>query len=482
MKADSLSPSVVAELRSRLVAIVGPEHVSADGKAADHPRDWWPLALKDHPGARPGRSPVLVVAPAKADEVARALRACADLGVTATPYGGGSGVVGSAIPSREGVLLNLSRLRRLRSIDHVNQLVTVEAGMIAGQLEERLRAEGFTLGLYPQSLNLASVGGWVATRAIGTYSGRYGDIGERLAGVEVVLADGTLAQTPVMPRWAIGPDLGKIFVGSEGTLGVVTAVTLRFVKWPARRLLRAYRFASLRTGLEAVQEATQAGLRPALVRLYDADASASLRAVTAHPGDGCLLLLAFDGPARLAELEEHLTLERLLARGAVDLGREPAERWDGQRLRVPPEFAALRAPGVMADFIDVQAPWDRIEETYLGVREALRAHGTTVTAHFSHVYEQGSSCYFVVRIEDIDDDRAVQRYLRAWEAAIAAALASGGTVAHHHGVGLARAPWFAAALGEARPLWALLRNAFDPHGILNPGKLDVGGASTEGGG
>lgn len=464
-------PPATGPLRARIAEIVGAHHITVNGRAADHPRDWWPLALKDHSRVPAGTPPTLVAAPADASEVAAVLETCAESGMSVTPFGAGSGVVGAAIPSDGGMLLDLSRLQRVRQIDRVNQLVTAEAGVIGGRLETQLRGEGLTLGLYPQSFDLATVGGWVATRATGTYSGRYGGIEDRIAGLQVALADGTLVETPSMPRWAVGPDLRQLLVGSEGTLGVVTAVTLRLSRWPQRRLLRACRFAAIGDGLDALRAIAQGGLRPAVMRLYDEAESAQHRAVTANLGDGCLLLLAFDGPARLTELEEELTLALCADRGAVDLGREPAERWEANRLIVPDGFHALRDRGVMADFIDVQAPWDRIEATYRAVRDGLLTHCTSVMAHFSHIYEQGSSCYFVIRIEASDDDEAVARYLDAWAAAMTAVLSNGGAVAHHHGVGLARAPWVTAALGDAWPLWDRLKQAFDPLGILNPGKL-----------
>lgn len=454
-------------LHAGLAAIAGADHVRP---GAGREGDWWPLALKGRLPAGLGRA-ALIVSPGDARETAAVLAACAGAGVPVTPFGAGSGVVGSAVPEAGTVLLDLRRLREIGPLDRANCLVTSGAGVIGGALEAFLNAEGFTFGLYPQSLDLASVGGMIATRASGTYSGLYGGIEHRLAALQVALADGTLCDVPLMPRWALGPDLASLFIGSEGTLGVVTAATLRIDPLPEARLLRALRFATLSDGLAAVREFIQAGIHPAVVRLYDEEESAHLRATTGHEGAGCILLLAFDGPARLAALAETLTLEHCAARGAADLGREPAERWNTNRLRVPSGFAALEQPGVMADFIDIQGPWDRIEAVHAAVRSALREHCDSAFAHFSHVYPQGSSMYFVVRIDAADDDEAVSRYHRAWDAAMAATLASGGAIAHHHGVGLARSGSLRASLGSAWPVWDRLKQAMDPAGILNPGKL-----------
>jgi alkyldihydroxyacetonephosphate synthase len=457
----------VPALFANLAAIAGADQV----RLSQHPTgDWWPLALKARLPDSLGR-PSLIVAPGTPEETAAVLAACSTAGAPVTPFGAGSGVVGSAVPDSGSVLLDLRRLRTLGPIDRANCLVTAGAGVIGGELEAWLAGQGFTLGLYPQSLDLASVGGMVATRASGTYSGHYGAIEQRLAAVQVALADGTLCEIPVMPRWSLGPDLSSLFIGAEGTLGVVTAATLRIDRLPEARLLRALRFPNLRAGLDAIRAFVQAGLHPAVVRLYDEEESVHLRATTGHDGAGCILLLAFDGPEPLAALTETLAIGHCRAYGADDLDREPAERWNTVRLRVPSGFAALEHRGVMADFIDIQAPWDRVESVHAAVRAALLEHCSSAFAHFSHVYPQGTSIYFVIRIDADSDDDAVARYHRAWDAAMAATVASGGVIAHHHGIGLARSAWLRESLGSAWPIWERLKAAMDPAGILNPGKL-----------
>jgi alkyldihydroxyacetonephosphate synthase len=461
-----------AGMQARLAEIVGADHVTVD-LLADQTVDWWPLALKNHTAHLPPLPPAIRVSPATAAEVTAILRLCSETRTPVTTYGGGSGLVGAAIPWTGGVLLDMVRQRQVRQIDRENLLVTADAGLVGGYLEEQVRALGYTLGLYPQSLNLATLGGWVAAGASGAYSGYYGGIEERVAGLEVALADGTLIQTPLMPRWALGPNLGQIFVGSEGTLGVVTAVTLRMTRAPARHLLRALRFPTLQEGLRAVRTLVQQGLRPAVVRLYDEVASKTLGGLTDRDPAGCLLILAFDGPERMAEVQEELTVFACIEHGAIDLGRKPAERWDTQRLQAATGFAALRETGVIGDYIDIQAPWDRLWESHQTVRSALMQHTTSVLAYFTHVYEQGSAIYFAFAIEAEDDREAVRRYHRAWDAGMEATFRCGATFVHNRGIGLARAPWFAAALGEAWPAWERLKQAYDPHGILNPGKLGL---------
>ena len=456
-----------------LQGIVGTANVETDVVV----RDWSPLSLKGVLDDDAGRARA-VVRPGTATEVAGVVAACRDRGVALVPIGARSGVLGGALPG--GALgLDLTRLDHVGEIDRENLQITVGAGVLGGALEAQLRTEGFTLGLYPQSLELASIGGWVATRASGTYSGHYGGVEDRLLGLEVVLADGTVCTIPAMPRCSVGPDMAGLFVGSEGTLGVITAVTLAIDLLPEATLLRAVRFSTLQDGLDTIRETVQGGVHPAVVRLYDAEESAMLRATIQHEGDGCVLLLGFVGPATVAAAEEAFALEAAARHGVVDLGREPAHRWDAHRLRVPSGFRALTETGVLADYLDVQTPWSCAPRVYAAVRAALATHCDTAVAHFSHVYPQGTSIYFVVSIRAATDAEAIARHQQAWDAAMAAVVSAGGAIAHHHGVGRVRTPWADEAMGGALPIWTRVRAALDPDGVFSPAVLPASPRATD---
>lgn len=467
MTALALSDS--SHLVAALTAIVGIDRIVTTF-STDATIDWWPLALKRADAVFSAEPPVALVSPRTPAEVAAVLRLCAETRTPVTPFGGGSGVVGSAIPKRGGVLLDLVQLRSVRNIDLRNQLVTADGGVLADRLEQQLRAEGYSLGLAPASLSLSTLGGLVATAATGPGAGRFGGIERQLAGIEVVLADGTLVSTPVMPRWAIGPNLSQLFVGSEGTLGVITGVTLRIVR-PRQRLSSACMFPTLEHGLNALRGVMRGGLRPASILLFDKEASERHRYLLDRPRDGCLLLFNCEGPVRLAALEEELTVNICRDHQALDLGRKPAERWEAQRSKLPPAHAALRQPGVMVDAIDVQATWDQLRETYTAVSAALSVHRAEVAATFSYCTEQGCAITFAFTINAATDDEAITCYQQAWHAAMTAVLEQGAIIAHHQGIGLARAPWFRQALGDAYPLWTRIKEALDPENLLNPGTL-----------
>ncbi|MFM9105195.1 MAG: FAD-binding oxidoreductase, partial [Chloroflexota bacterium] len=385
--------------------------------------------------------------------------------------GGGSGVVGGAVPGQPGVLLSMQRLDRIGPLSEMDGTVTAGAGTVGGELERWLRERGRTVGFLPRSLELSSVGGWVATGATGTASGRYGGIRERLVSLEVALTDGTLVTTPAMPRWGAGPDPRALFIGSEGTLGIVTEVTLAVPPVPEQRLMRALWMPNLPSGLETLREIAQAGIAPATVCLFDAAETERQKDLHGHDLPGCLLLLGCEGPAGLPLAQEHCLLAIAGRHGAADMARSVAERWDASRQRRPDWFLALREPGVLADALDVQAPWSRLAGLHDALRQALAAECDTVAMSFPEIHETGACCTVQFAIAAADDAEAVARYVRAWDAAMRTTLANGGAIAHHQGIGIARAGWLAAQLGEAAEPLRRLKRAFDPAGLLNPGKL-----------
>jgi alkyldihydroxyacetonephosphate synthase len=238
---------------------------------AEASRDWWPLALHwALAGQVPRRAP-LVARPTSTQQVAEVAALCNAERVPLTAAGGRSGVVGGSVPVFGGVVLDLTALQGILSVDAESGLVEVWAGTFGPDLEHELRSDhGLTIGHYPQSFDIATVGGWVACRGAGQYSTRYGKIEDMVAGLEVVLADGRIVCTGGSPAAAQGPDLTQMFVGSEGTLGIVTKVWLRAHPVAPAERRAAYSFATFEAGLQACRGILRRGATPAVLRLYDA--------------------------------------------------------------------------------------------------------------------------------------------------------------------------------------------------------------------
>lgn len=412
-------------------------------------------------------APVAVVRPRSAADVQELVKIAESLGAALVPYGAGSNVVGGLTSSRPFVALDLAHLNAVVEVSAENLTVTVEAGARAQAVEQRLNDSGLTLGHYPQSLPLATIGGLIATRSSGTFSTHYGNIEDTVLSLDVVWGRGRLARVGRSPR-TIGPGLAGLFVGSEGALGIITRATLRISPVPSQRAFDTYVFSDVSAGLRVVRSFYQREVEPAVVRLYDGAEAATL-GVT---GGKALLLLGFQGEPEIVEAQRRLTGAIILGQGGEEFGPDIGERWYAQRFNAS-WLAEGNRENKIADAIDVGAPWSSIEAVYDGVTAALAPHTDRLWAHFSHFYPQGGSIYFIVFLSGASREDARERHRVAWEAAMEATLRAGGAIAHHHGIGAVRLPWLAQELGTASDMLRSIKTALDPHDIFAPGRLGL---------
>jgi len=444
----------------------------------DASRDWWPISLRwALHGAVPAR-PAAVVRPRNVDEVAAVLRACNDAHVPVTAAGGRSGVCGAAVPVRGGVALDTRELRGIDAVDDRSLLVDAQAGTYGGELERELRhTHGLTIGHWPQSVELSTVGGWIACRAAGQYSTRYGKIEDIVAGLEVVLADGRVVRTGSIagagPRAAVGPDLTQLFTGSEGTLGVMTRARLRAHPVPPAERRAAFAFDAFTDGIEALRRTLRRGATPAVVRLYDAEESRRT-----FNRDEVVLVALDEGDERIVEASMGVLHEECAA--GRPLEADVAGHWFETRNDVSALDTVVRM-GVVVDTVEVAASWHELSGLYSDAVTALRALEGTVaaSAHESHAYIDGACLYFTFAgtgAEPEDDTWAERYYRSAWDTVMRATLAHHGSISHHHGIGIVRAEYVGDALGAGLDVLRAIKRALDPNGILNPGKLGLDGA------
>lgn len=459
------------------------DSVTADDVVrAEAGRDWWPLAIGwAAAGAVPSR-PAVVARPSDTAQVAAVLALCDAAGVPVTAAGGRSGVCGASVPLFGGVALDCTGLDGIVDVDAASLVADVRAGTFGPDLEDGLRAgHGVTLGHWPQSMALSTVGGWLACRGAGQYSNRYGKIEDMVVGLEVVLADGRIIRTGGSgPRAATGPDLTQLFVGSEGTLGVITEARLRVHPVPEGEGRRAFGFATFAEGLEACRRILRRGATPAVLRLYDATESA--RSFD-QPDRHVLIVLDEADPAFVAPTLAVVDAE---CAGADPLDDALVERWLGHRNDVS-ALAPLWRSGVVVDTVEVAARWSALPGLYDAVLAALAdVEGTLVaSSHQSHAYTDGACLYFTFAgrppagspaagADPAARDAWTSAYYRAaWDAVTAATLAAGGALSHHHGIGINRGRFLADGLGPAFDVLAAVKDALDPRGILNPGKLGL---------
>lgn len=436
--------------------------------------DRWPGAAKWSAGEREGHLPAAVISPSNVEEVSEVLRAAHAAGIAVVPYGAGSGVVGAVVNDGVFVSLDLGRLAGAPVFDDERGEVTVGAGLLAAELEKALNARGRRVPHYPQSLALASVGGLVATRSSGTFSSKYGNIENLLVALEVVLADGTIIRTRAVPRSSTGPAIAQLFVGSEGTLGVITAVTLRTFPMPRNSRFRGIAYGDLADGLATVRSILDAGITPAVIRLYDGDEAAHLYERSGVPGEGrALLILGHDGHESVAAAEESVALATAASHGGADLGAGPGETWERTRFDASWLERGNAGETRIADAIEVSAAWPELATLHGKVLAAMDPHVDKAYAHYSHFYPNGGAIYFIFFTSGADRQEVLGRYRRAWDAALRTVSEAGGSVSHHHGVGEARKDWMYREHGNALQVLNRVKAALDPAGVLSPGKLGM---------
>jgi alkyldihydroxyacetonephosphate synthase len=467
------------------------DRVEVDPAAcAEASRDWWPLAMSWATEGQVGGLAAAVARPSTAGEVADVLAVCHEARVPVTAAAGRSGVCGASVPVHGGVVLDLTGLSGIVDVDATSLVLDVAPGTFGDHLEAELRRDhGATLGHWPQSLALSTVGGWLACRSAGQLSTRYGKIEDLVLGLDVALADGRTIRTGGAggaPRPAVGPDLTQLFVGSEGTLGIVTGARLRLHPAPTTEVRGAWLVGSFEQGMEALRRIVQRGATPAVLRLYDPTEADR----TYHTGDHALVLVLDEGDPIMVEATMAVVTDVMAALGAGGAGRdagpgsatstgatetsaEHVAHWLAHRNDVE-ALEALISRGFTVDTMEVSGSWAALPRIYRATLDALRSVEGTIaaSAHQSHSYPSGGCLYFTFAGQ-VDADRRDAYYRALWDAGQRAVLANGGTLSHHHGVGLNRSRYVAEALGGAIDVLVATKQALDPHGILNPGKLGL---------
>ena len=469
---DRLTGPVVAldEAFIAAIAAICPIDVSVTG-TAEASRDWWPLAMHWALAGNVPRRAGLVAQPSTTDHVCAIVRVCNESRIPLTVAGGRSGVCGASLPVFGGVVLDTTGMQGVLSVDAESGVVEVLPGTFGPDLEAVLGAEhGLTIGHFPQSFDIATVGGWVACRGAGQYSTRYGKIEDIVSGLEIVLADGSVIVTGGSPAAAVGPDLDQLFLGSEGTLGVITRVWLRAHPLAAADRRAAYSFPTFEDGLEACRQIIRRGATPAVLRLYDAAESQR-----GQGGDGsqCVLLVLDEGDPLIVDAVMAVVSDVVGRLGAADLGPDLVERWMHHRNDTS-ALQALTHKGFVVDTMEIAAPWSKLPGIFSAAREALLAvpHARAATCHLSHSYIDGACLYFTFAATPPAAE-VEPTYVALWDAGQRAVLAGGGNLSHHHGVGLNRSRFVAQALGPAHDVLVAVKKALDPRGILNPGKLSL---------
>ena len=442
-------------------------------------------------------APDIVAYPRNEAEVASVIDWAGAAEAALIPFGGGSSVVGGVEPRidrtryRGAVTLDLRHLDRVLEIDHASRAARIEAGVFGPALEAQLKPHGLTLRHFPQSFEYSTLGGWIATRSGGHFATLYTHIDDLVESLRVATPRG-IVETRRLPGSGAGPSPDRLFIGSEGILGVITEAWMRLQKRPRHRAGGAVRFPDFFAAARAVRAIALAGLYPANCRILDPQEAHNTGA-----GDGraAIMVLAFESADHPLDAWIGRALECCADHGGTpeqsggaDSHREGAAgMWRNAFIRMPYAREPLVERAVIADTFETAITWERFEAfhekvkaaTEAAIREATGRPGQ-VTCRFTHAYPDGPAPYF--SFHALGRHGALEEQWRAIKTAASEALiAAGGTITHHHAVGRDHRPWydrerpdlFAAALVAAK-------GALDPHGLLNPGVLidPVGGRSS----
>ncbi|MCB9559973.1 MAG: FAD-binding oxidoreductase [Kofleriaceae bacterium] len=550
-------------LRRELESLLGARRVSMrDGDLDTYARDMWPrLLLARRDGQLPEHRPHAVVWPETQRELVALVKLARSLAIPVIPYGGGSGVCGGVVPLRGGITIDLKRMQAIRSVSRDEMVVDVEAGLSGERFERELRRRGYTFGNFPSSIYCSTVGGWLATRAAGQLSTKYGKVEDRVAGLTVITGRGELIETDGPSRAVRGPNWTQLLVGSEGTLGIIAAARLRLSTAPQLEIFRGFEFDDVAAGTEAIRRVLQRGLRPAVVRLYDEldtfinslgkkaatgdHAGAPITTGYGAPHDlsaapvpmpgegalpvlprpeppaddgvvsrllaiargrrrglhkeavglaldhaklvnriagtvarrGCRMVIGLEGARIRTEVEAALTFAELAHAGGRDTGEEAGWAWLAHRYAVSYRMSPTFRDGAFVDTMEVASTWERLMDLYHSVRDAISQHAV-VMAHFSHAYAEGCSIYFTFAAHADDLAGSRRLYDTIWRDGLEAVTRVGGTISHHHGVGLLKGPYMAGEHREGMAVLHGLKQSLDPDNLMNPGKLGMAAAPT----
>ena len=489
-------PRVSGKLVERLAGVVGPDWVRQDHLSrVVHAAGKGYIDLVRLRSGRADDAPDAVVYPETATQVRDVLALCAENGIAVVPFGGGTSVVGGVEPVRDSfdalLSLDLERMTDVQ-IDSRSLTATLGPGLRGPQAEAALARSDLTLGHFPQSFEYATVGGWVATRSAGQASTGFGKIEEMVVGLECVSPSGEV-DVKALPATAAGPQLRELFVGSEGTLGVITEATLKVRSRPGHRRYEGWMLKGFAEGADAFRQLEQRGAAPDVARLSDeaetllslelaGSGSAAQRAGRAYVKargyeGGCLAILGYEGEHAAVTRRRGQAARIMKSAGALSLGSRPGNAWLRGRYDGPYLRDALLDNCFLVETLETAAQWSDLLDLYAAVREAIRnaleARGTPplVMCHISHLYPNGASLYFTFLAAQ-EQGAELEQWRAAKSAATDAIVGAGGTITHHHAVGRDHAAWLPQEIGDLGvDLLRSMKTRLDPAGIMNPGKL-----------
>ena len=452
--------------------VVGDEHFSQqEVDLISYSLDYWLYGIfLSQKGDLPAL-PSAVISPASAAQIQEVVRCASEYKVPITPFGGGSGVLGGAIPLNGSIVLNLQRMSRFLNLDGLSLVAEFEAGVMGANLELELNNRRYSAGNIPQSLYCSTLGGWISTRAAGQFSTKYGKIEDMVLGMEVVLPDGNLLSIKPVPRRSVGPSLKDLFLGGEGALGIVTRATISIHPLPKLIIKQSFIFPSIEVAVDVVRQILRAEAKPAVVRIFD---EAESQRYFPKIGRKVTVIFISEGETEYTTLDARVIRRISRENGGKSSGEAPVNTWLQKRFDIGLGPILMQYGGIV-DTIEVSALFKDAVKLYRDMVAGMKAvEGVLeVSGHYSHFYREGACLY--ITFAGIPKE-PLRYYQDTWDAAMKATLQNNGSISHHHGVGFWRLQYLKEELGSSGVrLLKSIKSALDPEGILNRGKLIDGG-------
>ncbi|NHJ03009.1 MAG: FAD-binding oxidoreductase [Candidatus Heimdallarchaeota archaeon] len=437
----------------------------------------------------------LVLYPNNHEDVKKIVQKANEYNIRVFTRAGGSSVTQGVQPIKGSIVVNITRMNKILSINYESLWVKTQTGIMGPKLEEELNQVGLTLGHFPQSWEFSCVGGWVVTRGAGQNSTLYGKIEDMVMGGKMVTGAGDTLVVKTAPARATGPELTHIISGSEGALGILTEVVLRVWKQPKIMKTSGFLFKSFEDGLLAFRELVQAGYRPAVLRLTDAEETnyniqasnlmkdpPSESFLTKHLlnfllkrgytyDSRAMAILIFEGEADLVKLTQKKAKFFAKQHGGFNLYSIPGKKWIETRFETP----FLRDPmvdyGMLVETFETSTTWDNVTHVYNRIREALQSESSVIMSHGSHFYQNGLNLYFTL-ITAQESGNEIAQFYRIKQKVLDTLIECNATISHHHGIGSSFRPWLSKEIGmEGIKILKSLKESLDPNHIMNPGVL-----------
>ncbi len=479
-----------AEILKQFTSIVGEENISTlDSERASHSYgksypELLALRLEQIPSP-----PDAVLYPRTDKEIIEILAICQKNKIAITPYGGNSSVTGGLKTPLGGISLDLTKhINQIIEINETDFTTTVQAGMFGPAFEEYLNNYGskYSCGHFPQSFEYSTVGGWVAAKSAGQASTGYGKIEHMVLSLKIITPTGVI-QTKTYPASAQGWDIAQIFIGSEGSLGIITEITMKIRKYrPDNTDYASFIFKDFASAVTAMRICMQKGIgKPHLFRISDPEeteiafktkgfegsfSDKFLNTIGYKSGSRCLMFVAVEGHKDYTKQVISLIKKVVKKSSAFSLGSKPTKKWLNQRYTSAYMREPLMDLGIMTDTLETAVMWSDLLPLWEAVRKYLKKREKTVVmVHISHVYENGANLYFTF-LSPMKKGEEQKEYTAYHKGIIETILSHKGSLSHHHGVGRILAPWMEKELGkESLQLMQAIKNHIDPKGIMNPG-------------